>query len=83
MDLSEEQKKQLEELKEKLKSKGINLGSWSDTEERENVRHPMFEKQIELYKKIVPLLQHQVDTDLEKVAKLREVIERMKHGGGQ
>lgn len=83
MDLTEEQKKQIEEFRRKLKSKGLDFGSWGDTEEKESVRHPMFDKQVEIYKKIVPLLQHQVDTDIEKIAKLQEVIERLKHGGGQ
>ena len=83
MGLNEEQKKQLDEFKKKLESKGVDLGAWGETEGRENVRHPMFEGQVEIFKKIVPLLQNQVDADIEKVIQLQEVIERLKHGGGQ
>jgi len=76
------QQEQLEDLIKKLNARGVKLGEWGETKEG-TIRHPLFEKQVSLYKKLKKVLEAQVVKDQRKLVELQEVLDKLKHGGGQ
>lgn len=75
-------KEQLKALQEKLKSKGVKIGEWSETKEHK-AEIPILSDQLSLWKKTKGLLEEQVKKDQEKLAELQEMLDRIKHGGGR
>ena len=74
--------KALAELMEKMQSKGVDMGTWTETEEHQ-AEHPMLKNQKTMWVKMRGLLEEQVKKDQEKVVELQELVDRIKHGGGR
>ena len=71
-----------EELAEKLKNLGVDLGSWGEVEEK--VVPPVaMGRKAALLLQLQGMLQGIADQDQEQVLVLREKIARLQHGGGQ
>jgi hypothetical protein len=70
-----------EETAEKLKALGIDFGNWGTMGER-MVSPVSVGKQRELLLQFRDMLQTFVDKDQDQVAKLKEKIARLQHGGG-
>ena len=71
-----------EEIRQKLKEAGIDIGGeWRDEPEK-NAKSPVIERQKKLLSQVQGLLEQQVREDQEKVAQLHLALQRIKHGGG-
>jgi hypothetical protein len=77
-----DQIKALAELMEKMRGKGVDMGTWTETEEHQ-AEHPMLKNQKTMWVKMRGLLEEQVKKDQEKVVELQELVDRLKHGGGR
>lgn len=82
MDKDKDQLKALAELMGKMESKGVKMGTWTETEEHQ-AEHPMLKNQKTMWVKMRGLLEEQVKKDQEKVVELQELVDRLKHGGGR
>ena len=82
MGKDKDQVKALAELMEKMRGKGVGMGTWTETEEHQ-AEHPMLKNQKTMWDKMRGLLEEQVKKDQEKVVELQELIDRLKHGGGR
>lgn len=71
----------VEEIKRRLRSLGIPVDGWGDTEEREVVS-PLLERQVNLLAQAKDLLEEQLEQDKRLVAELHEKVARLQHGGG-
>ena len=72
----------VEDIKAKLREAGVPTdGSWGTTEKK-TVKSPLVEKQKELLRKLEGLLEHQIETDTEKMADLHVALQKLKNGGG-
>lgn len=66
-----------EEIIELLKSKGIPVGGWEDTEEK-TVRSPIVEKQKENLQRLAKLLESQISKDVETMSELHVSLQKIK-----
>jgi len=71
----------IKRMREQLRSKGINVGGWTDVEEKE-VKSPILERQKEALGKVAVLLEQQVERDHAEMAQLHIALQRLKNGGG-
>lgn len=71
-----------EEIRQKLKEAGINVGEgWTENGER-YVKSPLIERQKKMLGKIEGLLEQQIQEDQQKVAELHIALQRIRNGGG-
>lgn len=82
MDIDKNQLQALADLVEKMKGKGVDMGTWTETEEHQ-AEHPMLKNQKAMWVKMRGLLEEQVKKDQDKVVELQELVDRIKHGGGR
>lgn len=66
-----------EQIIELLKSKGIPVGGWDNTEPK-TVRSPIVEKQQENLRKLATLLEMQITKDVETVSNLHISLQKIK-----
>jgi len=66
-----------EEIIEYLKSQGIPVGSWKDTEPK-TVKSPILEKQKENLHKLAGLIENQISKDVETVADLHISLQKIR-----
>ena len=71
-----------DELRARLKSLGIPVNQWTETEERSNVVPPTIKRQKKALKQIEGILEKQIEEDQKKIADLHATLQRLKHGGG-
>lgn len=71
----------LEQMRERLRSKGINVGGWTDVEEKQ-VKSPILERQKKALGKVAVLLEQQVERDQAEMAQLHVALQKLKNGGG-
>lgn len=71
----------LEEMRAKLDELGIPRDGWSPAGGK-RVKSPILEKQKDNLRRLLGLLEEQVEQDKQKVADLHVTLQRLKHGGG-
>ena len=77
----------VEEVTERLRQSGINVGSWTSNEdyvspEGEEVRIPTFQRYAAMLKELAGIMEDQVKKDVNQVDDLNYQLHRLRHGGG-
>lgn len=77
----------VEEVVERLRAQGLEVGEWVDNEGRvkegQKAQLPTFKFYADMLGKIGDILQDQVDRDLAEIDDLNYQLRRLKHGGGR
>lgn len=74
-------RKDINEVLEKLKAAGVNVGEWDEKPEK-LVTSGLLAGQVDNLHKLKSLLEKLVEADRARVRTLREQIIRLEHGGG-
>ena len=74
-----------EELKERLKSLGIDVDQkvWKKTNPVDPKTLPAIKRQIELLTNFKSLVEQQIEKDIATVDDLKLKVKKLKHGGGE
>lgn len=77
----------VEEVVERLRQQGINVGEWVDNEDRveegQKAQLPTFKFYAEMLDKIGDVLRDQVKRDVREIDDLSYQLRRLRHGGGR
>ena len=82
MDINKSQFQSLSDLKDQMKDRGVDMGTWKETEEHQ-AEHPMLKRQKVMWEKMRVMLEEQVKKDQDKLVELQELVDRLRHGGGR
>lgn len=76
-----------EEVVERLRAQGINVGEWVSNEDRvkggDKAQLPTLKCYADMLSKIGGILQDQVNRDVAEIDDLNYQLRRLKHGGGK